>query len=44
MKKLLIFILITTMIVIKIFPQKHKCIDKSHKKCDGMCECDGFEC
>lgn len=22
----------------------HKCIDSTHKTCDGECECDGFEC
>jgi hypothetical protein len=22
----------------------HKCIDSTHKECDGQCECDGFEC
>lgn len=22
----------------------HKCIDKTHKLCDGKCECDGLGC
>jgi hypothetical protein len=22
----------------------HQCIDKTHKTCDGECECDGLEC
>lgn len=24
--------------------QYHECIDKSHDKCDGDCECDGLGC
>ena len=22
----------------------HSCIDKSHQRCDGLCECDGLGC
>ena len=22
----------------------HKCIDSTHKECDGKCKCDGMEC
>jgi len=22
----------------------HKCVDNTHKTCDGQCVCDGFEC
>jgi|LakMenEpi03Aug12_release.lakeMendotaPanAssembly.Ray.scaffolds.fasta_scaffold79681_7 hypothetical protein len=26
------------------FYHSHECIDKTHKTCDGECECDGLAC
>lgn len=26
------------------FYYPHKCIDSTHKDCDGKCECDGLDC
>lgn len=36
--------IIVLLVVLATCSGSHKCIDPSHVKCDGQCECDGFEC
>ena len=26
------------------FYTSHQCVDVTHERCDGACECDGYEC
>lgn len=42
MKKLAVIILL--LFILGRCNSTHKCIDKTHKVCDGLCECDGMEC
>lgn len=34
----------TATVVIELIYKPHVCYDKTHKTCDGHCECDGLEC
>lgn len=40
----LILLFLATMAALVEPEPKHTCIDKTHKTCDGRCECDGMDC
>ena len=55
MKKVIMFLMMTMLSLYGVNAQRilgwedsqpsiHTCVDKTHKKCDGLCTCDGMNC
>lgn len=44
LKEITLWVVVILLLVLTKHQAKHRCTDKSHVTCDGLCECDGLDC